>query len=62
MEFGEEVVLRAIHAASVAAAQIVLAEAEAEAEARFRPVLSGQIIAFPLIERDRAEPDQEPKM
>lgn len=61
-EFGEEVVLRAIHAASVAAAQIVLAEAEAEAEERIRPVLTAQIIAFPQIQRERPEPHQEPEM
>lgn len=60
VEFGEEVVMRAIHAASVAAAQIVLAEAEAEAG--IRPVLTAQIIAFPLSERGRLETDEEPGM
>lgn len=48
-EFGEEVVLRAIHAASVAAAQIVLAEAEAEARAHY-PVFTAEVIAFPRLE------------
>jgi hypothetical protein len=58
-EFGEDVVLRAIHAASVAAAQIVLAEAEAEARARF-PVFTAEVIAFPLLKRtDRPKQDQE---
>lgn len=62
VEFGEDVVLRAIHAASVAAAQVILAEAEAQAEARARPVLTAQIIAFPPVERDRSDPNQEPKI
>lgn len=58
-EFGEDVVLRAIHAASVAAAQIVLAEAEAEARARF-PVFTAEVIAFPLLVRtERPKQDQE---
>lgn len=60
VEFGDRVALRAIHAASVAAAQVVLAEAEAEA--RVRPVLTAEIIAFPLIGRTEPKPDQEPRM
>lgn len=60
VEFGDEVALRAIHAASVAAAQIVLAEAEADA--RVNSAFTAEIIAFPLLVRAEAQHDQEPTM
>lgn len=60
IEFGEEVGSRAIHAASVAAAQVVLAEAEAEARLKTAP--SAKIIVFPVIIHNRPQPDQEPQM
>lgn len=50
VEFGDEVAARAVYAASVAAAQIVLQEAEAEA-LNERPAPSALVIAFPLLER-----------
>lgn len=60
IEFGEEVGSRAIYAASVAAAQVVLAEAEAEARIKSAP--GAQIIVFPVIIHDRPEHDKEPHM
>lgn len=59
-EFGDEVALRAIHAASVAAAQVVLAEAEAES--RINPAFTAEIIAFPVLVRAEPKSDQEPIM
>lgn len=58
VEFGEEVGSRAVYAASVAAARIVLLAAETEAGIS-RPSTSGTVIAFPLSERSCASNTEE---
>ncbi|MGX1742268.1 hypothetical protein ACWIEX_11995 [Bosea sp. NPDC055353] len=60
IEFGEEVGSRAIYAASVAAAHVVLEEAEAEARAA--SAQTATIITFPVIVCGPPDQDKEPRM